>query len=1043
VKLKLISALVVFAVAINAQTVRGVIGGVVTDSTAKPVASVAISVTSQDTGTKRTANTDARGNFTVPSLAPGTYRIEAEREGFRKHVQSLTLEVDQEIRLEIPLLPGRITEEVTVTGEPTPIRTETSTLGGVIDNRAVIGLPLDGRNFYSLSLLLPGVLPPAQGSAGSVRGAFAVSIDGAREDANNFLLDGAYNGDPKLNGVGLQSPVDAIREFEVAASTYDASFGRNGGGQINVVTRSGTNQVHGTAYEFFRNAKLDGTNYFAPQDQPDPRYQRNQFGGSFGGPVKKDSTFFFADYEGTRSARGETVITNVPTALERTGDFSQSRLPAVDPTTGGLFNGNKIPSFFQNPIGQKIAALFPLPNRNVAGANFVSSPIGVDDQDRFDVRLDHSLTRSDELFGRYSYFDGRFFDPFGGAGFASVPGYGISIPSRSQNFALGENHVFGPELINDLRLAFNRVSNGDFQQGQGTSINRQVGLPELSSNPRDWGLSLISVNGFSPIGHEYTTPEHGTTNTYQIADNASWTRGQHLVKFGFDVRILQQNAYRDVQSRGFINFTGLLLGNPLEELLLGAPTTTGGAIIDNPQHLRTHSYNFYGHDTWRVRRDLVLTLGVRYEYNTPAVDPQNRANLYNPATGGLVAVGKNGFPRAGYDADLNNFAPTFGFAWSPGGRQTYVLRGAYGIHYDQSSLAPGEGLYFSAPYYNLNVFFPIQGLFNLQLSDPFPKSFPFPFPASATAFQRDLRTPYYQHWNFGIQRQLGKSRVLEVAYVGSKGTHLIDSRDINQPLPSTAQQNLRPNPLFADVDIIESQANSIYHSLQMRFEQRLSKGLSGLVSYTYAKAIDDASGFFNTSGDPNFPQNSRDLAAERGRSDFDVRHRLALSYAYDLPIARGHRWLGGWQSYGVLSFQTGRPFTVALLPDVDNSNTGRSNLGFGNNDRPNVVRNPVLSDPTPQKWFDTSAFVIPAFGHFGNAGRNIIDGPGSQTVDFSIVKNTTLRERLNLQFRAEFFNLLDHDNFNQPDNFVGSATFGQVTSAQDPRRVQFGLKLLF
>jgi hypothetical protein len=425
------------------------------------------------------------------------------------------------------------------------------------------------------------------------------------------------------------------------------------------------------------------------------------------------------------------------------------------------------------------------------------------------------------------------------------------------------------------------------------------------------------------------------------------------------------------------------------------------------------------------------------------VDAGDRANLYNPATKPLAPVGQHGFPRVGYDPDRNNFAPTIGLAWSPGGHSTTVVRAAYGIHYDQSSLAPGEGLYFSAPYYNFNLYFPIQGLVNLSIANPFPNNFPFPYPASATAFQRNLRTPYIQQWNFGIQRQLGKSRVLEVAYVGSKGTRLIDSRNINQPQPSINQQNPGPNPFFSDIDIIESQANSIYHSFQARLEQRLSKGLSALASYTYSKSIDDASGFFSTTGDPNFPQNSYDLSAERGRSDFDIRHRFTLSYAYDLPIARGHRWLGGWQSFGVLTFQTGRPFTVALLKDYDNTNTGIGNLGFGANDRPNVVGNPRLSNPAPQMWFNTRAFAIPPPGRFGNSGRNILDGPGTQTVNFSIVKNTAFTERLTMQFRTEFFNLLDHNNFNQPDNFVGSPTFGQIVSAQDPRRIQFGLKFLF
>ena len=743
-------------------------------------------------------------------------------------------------------------------------------------------------------------------------------------------------------------------------------------------------------------------------------------------------------------ASGQTLITSVPTAAGRSGDFSQSGLVAIDSTTGQPVPGGKLPQYFLSPIGLGIATLYPLPNRNQRGANFVSSPSLTDGQNQFDLRLDHSLGRSDGLFASYSFVDDSLFQPFAGSpGDPAVPGYGLRVPSRSQNAALGETHIFSPALINELRLGFNRVSNGDYPQDQGVSVNRRLGLPELSANPRDLGLTLTSVNGFSAVGDDPTAPEHGTTNTYQAADTASWVPGRHLVKLGFDIRLLQQNADRDIESHGFFDFTGLLLGNPLEELLLGVPTETGGATENNPQHLRTHSYAFFATDTWRVRTDLALALGLRYEYNSPAVDAANRADVYNPAAGALVQLGQGGFPRSGYNPAYRGFAPRIGLAYSPGGRDTTVLRAAYGIFYDQSSLAPGEGIYFSAPYYNFNVYYPIPGLVNLSLANPFPSNFPFPYPGSAIALQPNLRTPYVQQWNIGVQRSLGPSRVIEIAYVGSKGTHLVDSRNINQPKPSTNQQNPGPNPSFSEIDIIESQANSTYHSLQARFQQRLWRGLSGLASYTYAKSIDDASGFFNTTGDPNFPQNAYDLRADRGRSDFDVRQRFALGYAYDLPLLKGHRRLGGWQSIGVLTFQTGQPFSVALLPDDDNANTGISQLGFGAGGRPNVSGNPCLSGPTPQEWFNTAAFTAPPYGQFGNSGRNILDGPGLRAVNLSIVKNTALTERLNLQIRAEFFNVLNRANYNLPDHFIGSPTFGQVVSVQDPRWVQFALKLLF
>jgi hypothetical protein len=1022
---------------VYAQTLRGSIGGEVTDAAKKPLAGASVQLVQEETGKKRTARTDSAGDFTITLLPAGSYRLEVESSGYRRHVQTVHLDVDQEVRIDVPLLAGQSTETVNVTATRSLVRTDTASIGGVIDTRQVQGLPLDGRNFYELSLLLPGVVPPAEGSAGSVRGDFAINVNGAREDSNNFYLDGMFNGDPKLNGIALGPPVDAVREFEVLASTYDASFARNGGGQISVVTRSGGNQFHGTAYEFFRNAVLDGTNYFAPKDQPTPQDQRNQFGASGGGPVIRNRTFFFADYEGRRANTGITQVTNVPTAAERTGDFSHSSLVPINPFTQQPFPNLIIPQQFQNPVGAAIAALYPLPNRSVPHANFVSSPAQRDRDDHFDLRLDHALAPSSELAIRYSFGDRHLFEPFTGSGFPVVPGFGDNVPRRGQNAMIAETHVFTPSLLNEFRAGFDRVSLGVTQQDAGRDLNRSVGLPEISKNPRDFGLTQIGVTGFSPLGDEGNNPQHGTTNVYQVMDTLTWVRGRHQAKFGFDARILQQNAFRDVESRGFIDFLGLLIGNPLEELLLGLATDSGVATLNNAQHLRTHSLNFFANDTWRVRQNLTLTLGLRYEFNSPAVDAQDRANLYNPSTHSLVAVGTNGMPRSGYNSDLNNFAPRVGLAWMPCGRNNMVVRAGYGIYYDQSSLAPGEGLYFSPPYFNFNVYFPLSAQAPLLVNDPFPAQFPLPTAPSALAFQRDLQTPYVQQWSFSFERTIGRSRLFEVGYVGSKGTGLLGARDINQPAPSNAPFVIRPVQSFADVNLLESSRNSIYHSLQVRVEQRMDFGLSLLASYTLGKSIDNGSSFFSSTGDPNYPQNSYNLRGERGLSNFDVRHRLALSYAYDLPFGKG------WQTFGILQFQTGRPFTAALLPDFDNSNTGIDSLGFGSTNRPNVVGNPHISDQNPTHWFNTAAFAIGPRGTFGNAGRNILEGPGVATVNLSLVKNFKLREHTSLQFRAETFNLFNRANFDLPDNFVGSPTFGQILSAGSPRRLQLGLKLLF
>jgi hypothetical protein len=1023
-----------------AQSTRGLLSGAVTDAARNPLAGVVIRLVHIETNRLREGVTGGAGEFTFSVLPPGEYRVEARRKGYAAQAHTFPLVLNQDVRMEIQMASVNRTDQVQVSAAISGLlRIESSALGQVLENRHIIGLPLDGRNIFELGLLAAGVVPPAPGSAGSVRGDFAVNIGGAREDANNFLLDGVFNGDPKLNGVAVTPPVDAVREFEVITSTPDASFGRNAGGQFNVVVKSGTNRLHGTAYEFLRNRALDARNFFAPGSEPSPAYQRHQFGASAGGPLVRDRTFWFADYESRRVREGVTQVTNVPTQLERTGDFSRSSTPAINPYTGQPFPGNVIPRAYMSPVGLAVAALYPQPNRSAAGQNYVSSPVERDSEHHFDVRVDHRLATSNDLAVRYSLSDRSLYEPFSGPGFASVPGFGTNVPRRAQNAAAADTHTFSPALLNELRLGLNRVSAGSFQENMGNSLNRQVGLPQLSSNSRDTGLSLVRVTGFSPIGDEYHNPQHSASTIYQLSDTLTWVRGRHLFKAGVDFRKLGQNAYRDELALGYLSFLGMT-GNALAELLLGLPSLTGAARVDNHQHLRTHSENLFVQDLWRLRPDLTLTLGLRYEYNAPPVDAADRANVYDPATSTLVPAGSAGMPRSGYLPDRNNWAPRLGLSFRPGQGRT-VLRADAGIYYDQSALATGEGLYFNAPYYDLKLYFPLAQL-PLTLANPFPANFPIALPSSALTFQRNLRTAYTTQWNFGIQREFGVHRVLEVSYAGAKGTKLLGGRDLNQPAPSSQQYNLRPVPQFDDITVLESRANSSYNSLQFRLQQNLRRGLSLLAGYTWSKSIDDASGFFTSSGDANFPQDSRNAAAERALSNFDARQRFTLSYSYELPLGQG-RLRAGWQTMGIWSFQSGRPFTVALLSDLDNSNTGRSTLGFGANDRPNVTRAAALANPSPGRWFDTSAFALPPFGTFGNAGRNILTGPGIQNGNVSLLKSTVLAERFTLQFRAEAFNVLNHTTFDLPDIFFGSPTFGMIQSAQSARRLQMGLKLIF
>lgn len=1033
-----------------AQPHRGAIRGVVTDATGAPIADAQIALLEVTTNSRRAVRSDEAGRFAVSLLPPGDYQLRIEAPGHRAHVADLKLGVHQQLRADVRLEVGPVASEVLVAAPLARIRHETAALGTIIDEEQVRDLPLDGRNFLELSLLAPGTAPAAPGSASSVRGDFAFTVAGGREDANGFQLDGVDNVDPKLNTVALRPPVDAIREFEVQTGGHEAPVGRYAAGHVNVVLKSGSNDLNGTAYGFLRSGVLDARNYFAPGDEPAPDYQRGQYGVSIGGPLLRNRLFFFGDYEGTRLTEGITQVTNVPTLAERSGDFSATALSLpINPLTGRPFPGNRIPEPFQNPIGRAIAQLYPAPNRDAPLANFVSSPNLTDDVDQFDVRIDRPMAGRFDVTARYSFSDRRLREPFSGPSFSLVPGYGADLDRRAQNLVAGGVSVLTPSLLNEARFGFTRVSAGVVPENAGVSLNRQVGLPELSDDPRDWGLSFITVTGYSPLGHEYNNPQASTTSAFQVTDTLTWSRGDHLLRAGVDLRAVRQEAFRDVQSRGQLVFASQgYTGHALADLLLGLPIFTAGARLDNPQRLRTENVGLFVQDSWRVGPALTLSAGLRYELTSPPVDAGDRANIYDPATGTLVQVGTQGIPRAGYRTDRNNLAPRAGIVWSPGSSGEIVVRGSYGLYYNQGALAPSEGLYFSDPYFHLDFFFPVPGVVNLTLFDPFPAGFPIPSPQSGFTFQRDLQTPMLQQWSAGVQRQLGSSRTIEVAYVGSRGTNLVTGRDLNQPLePSAAPLNLRPNPAFNDIIVLESNGRSRYDSLQLRFEQRTRRGLSGVASYTLGHARDDASGFFPSAGDPNFPQNSYDRAAEWGRASYDVRHRLSAGFVWEVPGPRGGgvaaALAGGWQVSGILTVQSGRPFTVALLPEIDNSNTGRSSLGFGANDRPNVAGDPELDDPTPERWFDTSAFVIPPFGTFGDSGRNTVQGPGLANVNVAGIKSVALGGGVRLQARIEVFNLFNRANFNQPDPFVGSPTFGQVLSAQSPRRVQLGVRAIF
>src|ERR1051325_5781426 len=503
----LFTMLLLSAFSVAGQAYRGSIRGTVTDLNHAVIVGATVSLAANETNEERTNITNATGEYTISSLPPGAYKLTISAPGFQSFIHDLVLYVNQETRIDVTMTVGTVLADPDfIAFYPGDLKKDSASLGTVIDNRQIVGLPLDGRNFYELTLLVPAAFPAAPGSAGSARGDFAFSVNGAREDANNFLLDCVYNLDPKLNTFGVRPPVDAIKEFETLTSSYDAAFGRGPGAQVNVVLKAGTNAVHGSLFEFHRNGKLDARNFFAPPSEPKPKYIRNQFGGSLGGPIRRDRTFFFGDYEGTRSREGITRTTNVPTAQERAGDFSHTLFGVpIDPFTRLPVPGDVIPNFRINAVGRALAALYPLPNRNVPLQNFVSSPTQRDRNDSFDARLDQIIGQRMNLMFRYSFGDRNLFEPFTGPSFALVPGFGDTVKRRSQNIMAGLTHVIGPNLVNETRIALSRVASSVTQEA--SRRNADLGLPVISPNARDAGLSFITVTGLFPLGDEGNNPQ--------------------------------------------------------------------------------------------------------------------------------------------------------------------------------------------------------------------------------------------------------------------------------------------------------------------------------------------------------------------------------------------------------------------------------------------------------------------------------------------------------------------------------------------------------
>jgi hypothetical protein len=987
----------------------------VTDQSGAVVSGAKVTVRNQATGAERIVQTDSDGNYQAAALPPGVYRVEAQGQGFSSQtVSDLTLEVSRIVVQNFQLKIGDVTQRVEVSADSQTVETTTITVGQVINQKTVQEIPLNGRHFVDLGLLIPGsVTPPQNGFLTAPlrgQGSFAFNTAGAREDTVNFMINGVNLNDMSQNQITFQPSINTVQEFNVDNSTYSAEYGRNSGAIVNIATRSGSNQFHGETFEFLRNNALDARNFF---DAKKPPFKRNQFGAALGGPIYKDRTFFFFSYEGLRQRQGLTLNSNVLTDAQR--------------------------SMVTNPTVAKLLPFIPQATRvdvvkGVPTGIFQGSGTAPVDLDQWTGDVSHNLRANDRLHGYYAIQRDKRGEPILQGN--TLPGFGDTRQSRRQIFTLNETHTFGPSLVNEARFGFNRI--------------RIRFTPNSQLNPTDFfinngitapiGLPQISITGFNfNIGGPAGFPQGRSDTTAVFSNTLSYLRGAHSFRFGGEFRRFYNNNF--TLDTGTFTFADTLSGTTVtktavQNFIDGNANSFAITLGDRSSAVGTGALGVFAQDSFKARPNLTFELGLRYDWNMTPSERYDRFVVFDPQTVSLARVGSN--RDLIHEQNNKNFQPRFGFAWDPFKDGKTSVRAAYAILVDQ----------------------PVTGVVTPTSANP-PLARPLNFtgaikfdnavnvatkaglaPASVDS---DFDNAYVQSWNLNLQREIAPGLGLTAGYFGSKGTHLRISRNLNQPNPGgrpfaklSANDPISPNTTLNNIIDISGVGNSSYNALWVTANKRLSRGLQFNASYTFSKSIDYNS--LNTQG--VVVQNSFNLRGDRGLSDFDARHRFVINALYELPL-RGSRLVEGWQLSSIVQLQGGNP--VNLVTSIN------SFTGLNNTLRPDLV-GPIVILEDPNRWFDTSAFVAPTTPttHFGSLGRNVVIGPGFNNVDFSVLKNTKITEGLRVQFRTEIFDLFNHANFGQPGRVVGSQTFGQITNTRfatgdsgSSRQLQFALKLIF
>ncbi|MCX6612007.1 MAG: TonB-dependent receptor [Acidobacteria bacterium] len=1082
--IKLIS-LFALASSLLAQTSTGTLSGGVFDPSGAVVPGAKIRLMGTETGEQvRDLVAGADGSFVAPLLRPTAYTIEVSAEGFKKLIRSgIVLRVDEQLSLRLTLETGATSESITVAASAELLEAASNTVGQVIDDRTLQQLPLNGRNYLALGNLTAGAVPASRSRDRSF------SAYGNRSLQNAFLLDGARNQN-YLRGLdnrardAMRPSLEAIAEFKVQTSNYSAEYGASAGAVVNVVTKSGTNQFHGSVFEFLRNNKMDARDFFLPASSKQPLYIQHQFGGSLGGPVIKNRAWFLAAFQRTHISEGEVGTATIPLEAERNGNFTATLFDPLttraNPAGAGFvrtaFPGNSIPTSRFDRNGKSLIDRFPNPNLPGVARNWVSNPLQATRSNNATFRGDLRLSNKDTLFLRYS-FDNGLFSRLPVLPVGAQTGVDRQIPARS--WGVGHTRIVSPTIINELRFAFNYV---------GTVQDATLPLDPVIANSLDprikSSIPTFGINGYATLGDQ--PPNYGNnpvtkkSNVWNFSDNLSWVRNKHTIKMGFDFQYLDIPTFAALQGRGAWGFSGVFTQNPLArpgsgspvaDVLLGLPNTI---TIGSPSDANERARNYYAYvqDDWAITSRLTLNFGIRYEITAPFFDANNRlANLIlepGSLNNQYVIAGDNRLPRSLQHTDRNNFAPRLGFAYRA--TKGLVVRGGAGIFFAQD-----EGFGVSQRTTN-NPPFVGFGAFNVNadqvnISSTIPLSSPLPArnapgdPAtyklspSNTAQIRSWPTrntiPYVEQWNLSIQKELGKNYVAEINYVGNKGVKLYGAYEGNQPIPGAGAVNAR-RPLAGTVTSgsvlsVAPWVTSAYNGMSARLERRFAQGFSLLGVYTFGRALDMQSNIdlcdgCGGSAGSGAVVDSRNRRLNYGLSDQQVAHRFVLSGLMELPFGQGKRFatsgpaahlLGGWALSGITTLSTGLPYTVTL--NFDNANNGSTNW-------PNRIASGKLDKPTVDRWIDPAAFVFPAQYTIGNGGRNTLIGPGTVSTDLSLQRNFNLPlgEKSRAEFRAEAFNLFNTPQLGQPGAALGNTAFGIISgTARSNRQMQLGLRIIF